>query len=117
MLHVSGLTYRSYSRTIIERISFEVPPGAKLALFGSSGAGKTTVLKILAQTLTPTEGVATLEGVSLFANRGAPNGVMVWQNHVLFEHLTVGENVAFGLAARKDSEANIREKVDSVLTR
>ncbi|MDE2133807.1 MAG: ABC transporter ATP-binding protein [Alphaproteobacteria bacterium] len=115
MLQVSDVTCRIGNRAIIERVTFKVPSGGKLALFGSSGSGKTTVLKVLAQTLPPSGGTAVLDGASLISDRGPARGIMVWQNHVLFEHLTVAENVAFGLIARNEPEANIRKKVDEIL--
>jgi molybdate transport system ATP-binding protein len=82
---------------------FEIPSGFTL-LFGASGAGKTSVLDCVAGLKTPDSGIVSIDGASLFdsdkrINLSPPERRMayVFQNLALFPHLTVGENVAYGL--------------------
>ncbi|ADL06885.1 ABC transporter ATP-binding protein [Thermosediminibacter oceani] len=83
---------------IIKDISFEVAGGQLLSLLGPSGAGKTTLLKIIAGLLKPDAGEIYFDGVPVVKvpveKRGA---VLVFQDYLLFPHMTVEQNVAFGL--------------------
>jgi molybdate transport system ATP-binding protein len=103
-------------------VSLKAEPGSTFVLVGESGAGKTTILNILAGLLRPDRGRIKLEGWDLFdGERGIampanerPIGY-VFQDYVLFPHLTVFENVAFGLRAQGLAETQVRRETKQIL--
>ena len=100
----------------VKDLTLTVPPGGLVSLLGPSGCGKTTTLKMIAGLLQPDEGSILFDGEDVTAikpeNRQA---VMVFQHHLLFPFMTVGENVAFGLKMRGTSGAEISRRVDEML--
>ncbi len=99
--------------TILGDVSLEVADGEFLVLVGPSGCGKTTLLRCIAGLETITRGDLLLDGK--LVNDVAPGGrdiAMVFQSYALYPHLTVRENLAFGLRMRKTPEAEIRRRVD-----
>ena len=83
---------------VLDGVSLPVEEGEVLALLGPSGSGKTTLLRLVAGFERPDEGDLLLDGVSFLAQPAAKRGFgMVFQHYALFPHMTVGENVAFGL--------------------
>ena len=83
-------------------ISLDVRKGEFLALLGPSGSGKTTLLRIIAGLEFPDSGQVTFDGEDVTGLRVADRGVgFVFQHYALFKHMTVAENVAFGLSVRK----------------
>ncbi|MFP4226156.1 MAG: ABC transporter ATP-binding protein [Desulfobacterales bacterium] len=84
--------------TVLEDISFDVPPGEMLCILGPSGCGKTTLLKILAGFLQPSQGRVRLHGKAI-AGPG-PERCVVFQEDALLPWLTVAENMAFGLKVK-----------------
>ena len=100
----------------VDDLSLDVPAGKLTALLGPSGSGKTTILKMIAGLISPTSGDIFFNGESVLnvpaERRGA---VMVFQNHLLFPYLNVGENVAFGLKMRGENRSVIRRKVAEML--
>jgi ABC-type Fe3+/spermidine/putrescine transport system ATPase subunit len=120
MTHVTltGLT-KTYARAAaVQNLHLSFPPGKITALLGPSGCGKTTTLKMIAGLIEPTAGEIYFDDLPMrhvpAERRGA---VMVFQNHLLFPHLSVGENVAFGLSLRGEARAEIRRKVAAMLAR
>lgn len=105
-------------------VELEVPPGRIVALLGPNGAGKTTLLRILAGLLAPDEGRVVLNGRVLddtstgehVPPEARPVGV-VFQNYLLFPHLSVLENVAFGLRSRGVGKAEARARAAEWLER
>ncbi|MDP9011154.1 MAG: sulfate ABC transporter ATP-binding protein [Pseudomonadota bacterium] len=101
-------------------IDLEIPSGAMLALLGPSGCGKTTLLRLIAGLETPERGQVLIDGrdATLWPIRDRKVG-FVFQNYALFRHMTVFENVAFGLKVKARRErpaaADIRRKVHSLL--
>jgi ABC-type Fe3+/spermidine/putrescine transport system ATPase subunit len=92
---------------VIRQISLEVAKGEILALLGPSGSGKTTLLRLLAGFETPDGGAIHVDGEDVAALPPARRRIgMVFQHYALFPHLTVGENIAFGL----DSQGVPRER-------
>lgn len=101
---------------VVEACSFHVAPGEMLALLGPSGCGKSTVLRLIAGLLRPQSGGVLLDGESIAHLPPERRGVaMVFQKPLLFPHLTVAENVAFGLAVRRAPEPEIRTRVAQAL--
>ncbi len=101
---------------ILKGCSFELLKGATLSILGRSGCGKTTLLKIIAGLLDDYRGDILLEGKTL---HGQPpqtrNIVYLYQEPLLFPHLNVFENVAFGLRLRKTAPAVIQQKTTAIL--
>lgn len=100
----------------VRDFSLIVKPGEFLSLLGPSGCGKTTTLRMLAGFIAPTHGVIRIAGhdVSAVAPKDRNVGI-VFQNYALFPHLTVEENVAFGLRIRHRPKGEIAERVSKYL--
>ena len=104
----------------VENINLDVPTGALIALLGPSGCGKTTLLRIIAGLETPDQGQVLFDGrdATLWPIRDRKVG-FVFQHYALFRHMTVFENVAFGLKVKPHRErpaaAAVRKKVRSLL--
>jgi sulfate transport system ATP-binding protein len=100
----------------VSRVSFEAPRGAVTALLGPSGAGKSTVLRLVAGLEAPDEGRILIEGEDCSRVPVQKRGVgLVFQSYALFEHMTVRENVGFGLSVRKRPREEIVERVGELL--
>jgi sulfate transport system ATP-binding protein len=101
---------------VLRDVSINVAPGSLTALLGPSGGGKSTLLRVIAGLETPDTGTVTINGVD--ATRLAPqrrNVGFVFQHYAAFKHMTVFNNVAFGLQIRKWSKAKIRQRVTELL--
>ena len=97
-------------------MSLEVPEGSLTALLGPSGSGKSTLLRIIAGLETPDSGTVSIAGDDVSRVSPQKRGIgFVFQHYAAFTHMTVGENVAFGLRIRKRPKAEIRERVDELL--
>jgi iron(III) transport system ATP-binding protein len=112
ILELADVTKHFGDETAVESVSLDVREGELLTLLGPSGCGKTTTLRMIAGLETPTEGTITIDGERVV---GARESVppeqrdvgLVFQEYALFPHLTVGENVAFGLGdADRDAVAD-----------
>jgi sulfate transport system ATP-binding protein len=104
----------------LDRVDLDIVSGELVALLGPSGSGKTTLLRIIAGLEWPDEGQVRFDGEdALSRSVGERNVGFVFQNYALFRHMTVFENVAFGLRARprrrRPAEAEIRARVDRLL--
>ncbi len=119
-LQLTGLTKTHPGGTLatIRGLDLTVETGRITALLGPSGAGKTTVMKLIAGLLSPDAGQITLAGRSLLPLPPERRGVvMVFQNPLLFPHLTVAENVGFGLRMRGLPASEIAPRVEAMLER
>jgi spermidine/putrescine transport system ATP-binding protein len=113
-LHVRGLTKRYGPFTAVDGIDLDVPEGSFFALLGPSGCGKTTTLRMVAGLEDPTAGAIYIGGADVSRKRAYQRPVnTVFQNYALFPHLTIFENVAFGLRRRKQQD--IRKRVMEML--
>ncbi|GIL39268.1 ABC transporter ATP-binding protein [Roseiterribacter gracilis] len=115
-LRLHDVTLR-YGRTIaVEKLNLAVSAGEFVALLGPSGCGKTTTMRAIAGLLKPSAGRIVIDGADV--TRVAPNkrdvGLM-FQSYALFPHLTVFENVAFGLRLRKLPDADIKTRAIQAL--
>ena len=99
---VEQLTKRFGKFEAVKDVSFTAPGGAITALLGPSGSGKSTVLRMIAGLETPNDGHIRMGDVELTAKSVQERRVgFVFQHFALFRHMTVADNVAFGLAVRK----------------
>ncbi|MBP9146723.1 MAG: ABC transporter ATP-binding protein, partial [Thermoanaerobaculia bacterium] len=99
-------------KRVLDGISFAVPKGEVLALLGPSGSGKTTLLRIVAGFETADRGSIRVGAQRIENLSPAKRDFgMVFQHYALFPHLSVGENVAFGLEARRFPKAQVEERV------
>ncbi len=115
-LALSGVNHWFGSMQALDSITLRIEPGEMIALLGPSGCGKTTLLQIIAGFLQPSEGDVLLDGSHVEhipANRRRVG--MVFQNYALFPHLSVFENVAYGLKARGTASAAVKAKVAEML--
>ncbi|MBL8692143.1 MAG: ABC transporter ATP-binding protein [Rhodospirillaceae bacterium] len=108
---------KSFGATVAVRdVTLDVGDGEFLVLLGPSGCGKTTTLRMIAGFIAPTAGRVHLGGREITAlPPWKRNAGIVFQSYALFPHLTVAENVAFGLEMRKLSKAEIAPKVAEAL--
>ena len=115
-LSLDGVTRRFGAKAAVEALTLDVQRGELLALIGASGSGKTTTLRIIAGHEMPDEGSVRLEGrdITRLPPRSRDFG-MVFQHYALFPHMTVGENVAFGLEARGVSRSERRQRAARAL--
>ncbi|MFA6773782.1 MAG: ABC transporter ATP-binding protein, partial [Sphaerochaeta sp.] len=100
----------------VDHINLQVKEGDLVTLLGPSGCGKTTTLRMIAGFHTPTGGDVYIDGVSM--NQIPPNKrptAMVFQNYALFPHMTVFENIAYGLRIRKESNDEVKRKVEDIM--
>ena len=115
-IQVSGLTKRFGSFEAVSNISFTAEEGKITALLGPSGSGKSTVLRMIAGLEDPDEGRITLEGEDVTHTSVQDRRIgMVFQHYALFRHMTVAQNVAFGLSVRKVSKQAQRLRVEELL--
>jgi sulfate transport system ATP-binding protein len=100
----------------LDNVDFEVPSGSLTALLGPSGSGKSTLLRAIAGLDLPDTGTITINGRDVTHMPPQRRGIgFVFQHYAAFKHLTVRDNVAFGLKIRKRPKAEIKEKVDNLL--
>ena len=103
---------------VIDEIDAHISSGEFVAILGPSGCGKTTALKIIAGLLDPSSGDVLLDGVSVVPLPPERRPVaMVFQKPLLFPHMTVADNIAFGLQLRKTSKTIIDQQVNEYLER
>ena len=100
-LSLDKLTRRFRDKLAVDSLSLEIASGELVALMGASGSGKTTTLRMVAGYEPPDSGKVWLEGKDITTRAPRVRGFgMVFQHYALFPHMTVGQNVAFGLEAR-----------------
>ena len=120
-IQVQHVTKRFGSFTVLNDVSLHAQAGELIALLGPSGCGKTTLLRILAGLERPDQGRILLHGIEVTDQRITDRRVgFVFQHYALFRHMTVTENVAFGLSvlshAQRPSPEKIQRKVDELLS-
>jgi putative spermidine/putrescine transport system ATP-binding protein len=115
-LALSGLT-KTYGRAVaVDRVTLRIATGEMVALLGPSGCGKTTTLRMVAGLVEPTEGEILIGGRSITRVPVHKRNIgMLFQNYALFPHLSVGQNVAFGLEMRGIRRAAAAAKVREAL--
>ncbi len=100
----------------VRDVSFEVRRGEFLCIIGPSGCGKTTLLRMIAGFIQPTSGDILLDGATVLGQPPYRRPVnMVFQNYALFPHMTVGQNVAFGMEMHKVARTERDQRVARIL--
>ncbi|BES83603.1 hypothetical protein PEC302107_06060 [Pectobacterium araliae] len=112
-------TYPGAATPSVDRVSFSLPQGEMLALLGPSGCGKTTMLRMIAGLIAPDAGTISLNGRDISAIPVYQRNIgMVFQSYALFPHMTIAQNVAFGLDVRKvgksERDSRVRKALDLV---
>ena len=115
-LRIEGITKTFGKLYACDDISLDVYRGEFFALLGGSGSGKSTLLRILAGLETPDRGRVLIDGVDVTALPPYQRPVnMMFQNYALFPHMTVAQNIAFGLKQDGRSAGEIRDRVQQML--
>ncbi len=120
MIEMRGIVRMFGAGRVLDGIDLDIERGSFVALLGASGSGKTTLLRIIAGLDSPDAGSLVIDGRNAASMRpGARKAGFVFQGYALFAHMSVFENVAFGLRvkprAERPHEAQIREKVEALL--
>ncbi len=115
-LTLSNVTRRYGQTTAVNDVSFELGDGELLCLLGPSGCGKTTTLRMIGGFIEPDDGDIRIDGQSIvhLPPERRPTA-MVFQRHALWPHMTVYDNIAFGLQLRRMRRAQIGKTVDDAL--
>jgi sulfate transport system ATP-binding protein len=116
MISVDAVNKRFGDYQALHDVSLEVPEGSLTALLGPSGSGKSTLLRVIAGLEAPDDGRVVIDGEDATPLPAQRRGIgFVFQHYAAFKHMTVRENVAFGLRIRKRPKAQIAAKVDELL--
>lgn len=109
---------KSFGKTnALSNLNIEIAEGSFVSLLGPSGCGKTTALKIVAGLERPDHGKVTLDGIDITSTPPSERDMgMVFQAYSLFPNMTARENIEFGLKARKINVAEIKRRVDAILS-
>jgi sulfate/thiosulfate transport system ATP-binding protein len=113
---VQGANKRYGDFAALDNVDFEVPAGSLTALLGPSGSGKSTLLRAIAGLDQPDSGTITINGRDVTRVPPQRRDIgFVFQHYAAFKHMTVRDNVAFGLKIRRRPKTEIAEKVDNLL--
>jgi ABC-type Fe3+/spermidine/putrescine transport system ATPase subunit len=114
---VEGLTVRFGASTALSSVSLAIEPGELMLLLGPSGCGKSTLLRSIAGFVTPDAGRVTFDAEDVTGLPPHQRQIgMVFQSFALFPHLSVGENVAFGLREQRRPKPEIQERIQQALS-
>jgi sulfate transport system ATP-binding protein len=115
-IDVQSVSKRFDEFVALDDVHLQVAEGSLTALLGPSGSGKSTLLRIIAGLEAPDAGAILIDGADVTAARPQERGIgFVFQHYAAFTHMTVRENVAFGLRIRKRPRAEVRTRVDELL--
>jgi sulfate transport system ATP-binding protein len=116
MISVHGVSKRFGDFAALDNVSLEVPEGSLTALLGPSGSGKSTLLRIIGGLETPDAGSVRIDGDDVTRVAPQRRGIgFVFQHYAAFRHMTVRDNVAFGLRVRKQSKQRIAARTTELL--
>jgi spermidine/putrescine transport system ATP-binding protein len=113
---LEGVSKRFGKAEAVRNVTLAIGDGEFFSLLGPSGCGKTTTLRMIAGFVIPDEGRIILQGkdvTSVFSNRRPAN--MVFQQYALFPHMSIYDNVAFGLKVKRVSRREHRGRIDEML--
>jgi iron(III) transport system ATP-binding protein len=120
-VELRGLTKRFGSLAVVDSVSLKIDHGQLVCLLGPSGCGKTTTLRLIAGFLEPSDGEIHV-GDRLVSSRVRTlppeqrNMSMIFQSYALWPHMTVAENIAYGLKLRKQDRETIARRLNAILT-
>src|SRR5919202_264487 len=115
-IEARNITKRFGDYVALDDVTIAVPDGSLTALLGPSGSGKSTLLRVIAGLETPDAGSVRIGREDVTAKPARSRGVgFVFQHYAAFKHMTVADNVAFGLTVRKRPKAERRAKVAELL--
>jgi sulfate transport system ATP-binding protein len=115
-VEITGVSKTFGDHVALRDVSLSVPKGSLTALLGPSGSGKSTLLRIIAGLEIPNEGRVWIEGTDVTDVRPQRRGIgFVFQHYAAFKHMTVSDNVAFGMKVRRRPKAEIRARVEELL--
>src|SRR5437588_4147963 len=115
-IDVEAISKRFGEFTAVEDVTLSVAEGWLTALLGPSGSGKSTLLRIVAGLEVPDAGTVAIDGNDVTVARPQDRGIgFVFQHYAAFTHMTVWQNVAFGLKIRKRPKSEVSERVDELL--
>lgn len=116
LLEAVDIAKRFEREEVLAGVNVSLPASGMLSVLGRSGSGKTTLLKILAGLESPDRGKIVLDGEDITHWQPQKRGIVyLYQEPLLFPHLNVFENIAFGLRLRAWAEADIRREVEAML--
>ena len=116
MIEARGIVKRFGAFTALDGVSVDVPTGSLTALLGPSGSGKSTLLRVIAGLEQPDAGEVSLDGEDVTRLPPQSRGVgFVFQHYAAFKHMTVWDNVAFGLTIRRRPRSEIKQRVTELL--
>jgi sulfate transport system ATP-binding protein len=111
-----GVSRRFGDFAALDDVSVEIPSGSLTALLGPSGSGKSTLLRVIAGLERPDAGTVQIDGRDATSTPTQRRGVgFVFQHYAAFKHMTVRDNVAFGLKVARRPKAEVRRRVDELL--
>jgi sulfate/thiosulfate transport system ATP-binding protein len=115
-IEVRGISKRFGSVVALDNVNLEIEAGSLTALLGPSGCGKSSLLRVIAGLETPDEGTVLINGKDVTGLPPRDRGIgFCFQHYALFRHMTVWNNVAFGLKVRRRPKDEIRKRVDELL--
>jgi iron(III) transport system ATP-binding protein len=119
-VELKSLTKRYGALAVVDNVSMLIEHGSLVCLLGPSGCGKTTTLRLIAGFVEPSEGeISVGDRVVSTPQRSLPperrNMSMIFQSYALWPHMTVSENIIYGLKLRKVDAATIKKKLDAIL--
>ncbi|GGC71994.1 sulfate ABC transporter ATP-binding protein [Hoyosella rhizosphaerae] len=116
MITVSQVRKNYGDFVALDGVTLDIPSGSLTALLGPSGSGKSTLLRSIAGLESPDAGIITINGEDVTGITPQKRGIgFVFQHYAAFKHMTVRDNIAFGLRIRKRPKAEIKERVDELL--
>lgn len=117
-LEVKGISKKYGDVSVLDNISFDVHDGEFLSVLGSSGCGKTTLLRILVGLLEPNEGAIFKDGVDITSDHPSERSMgIVFQNYALFQNMTVLENVEYAMKIKPKYKGKSREIAEDLIKR
>ena len=119
-VELRGLTKKYGPQAVVDNISMTIEHGTLVCLLGPSGCGKTTTLRLIAGFVEPTEGeIRVGDRVVSSPQKTLPperrNMSMIFQSYALWPHMTVAENIVYGLKLRKIDSGTVKKKLDAIL--
>lgn len=116
-IKIKGLRKEFGAFQAVKDISLDIEKGEFISLLGPSGCGKTTTLQMIAGFLSPTSGQVILNGTDITQLRPEKRGMgVVFQSYALFPHMTVAENVGFGLEMRGIAKKERKQRIEETLS-